>query len=157
MKFAVVSDTHDNLFAVKDLVKELKKEKPEFIVHAGDVVAPFTLKEFFPLGVKIYIAFGNNDGEKRLLAEIASQKGWEIGEIVEFPGGVVYHGTDRRILDILCRTSYSFVVCGHTHEPEVKSLGNGRNLLNPGEVCGYLTGRRTYAICEDGDVSIIEF
>jgi len=155
MKFAVISDTHDNLEAVRELVAQLEKERLDFIVHAGDVIAPFTLKEFFPLKTKLYIAFGNNDGEKRLLSEIASQNGWEIGDIVEFPHGVVYHGTDPAILKVLKRTDYEFVVFGHTHEPLIEK-NESRVVLNPGEVCGYLTGKKSYAICEDGEVSIIE-
>jgi len=155
MKFAVLADTHDNLEAVRDVVDQLKKERVDYIVHAGDLIAPFTLKEFFPLEVKLYIAFGNNDGERRLLSEMASSKGWTIGDIVEFPCGIVYHGTDLKILNILKRTDYSFIVFGHTHEPYIERCGE-KVLLNPGEVCGYLTGKRSYAICEDGEVSILE-
>lgn len=150
MRFAAVSDTHDNLTAVRELVEALKREKLDFVVHAGDVIAPFSLEEFEKLGVKLYIAFGNNDGERRILTEIANRNGWEIGDVVEFPSGVVYHGTDSRILEILKRLD-TLVVFGHTHEA-LKS----ENLLNPGEVCGYLTGRRTYAIIEDGEISIVE-
>ena len=150
MRFAAVSDTHDNLTAVRELVEALKSEKLDFVVHAGDVIAPFSLKEFEKLGVKLYVAFGNNDGERRILTEIANRNGWEIGDVVEFPGGVVYHGTDGRILEILKKLN-TLVVFGHTHEA-LKS----ENLLNPGEVCGYLTGRKTYAIIEDGEISIVE-
>ncbi len=150
MKFAAVSDTHDNLAAVRELVEALKKEKLDFVVHAGDVIAPFSLKEFEKLEVKLYIAFGNNDGDRRILTETANRNGWEIGDIVEFPSGVVYHGTDSRILEILKKLD-TLVVFGHTHET-LKS----ENLLNPGEVCGYLTGRKTYAIIEDGEISIVE-
>ncbi len=155
MKFAVVSDTHDNLEAVRELVSQLEKEKPDFVVHAGDVIAPFTLKEFIPLETKLYIAFGNNDGERKLLSEISSQNGWITGDIVEFPKGVVYHGTDPEILKVLKRTDYEFVVFGHTHEPSIERNEN-RVVLNPGEICGYLTGKKSYAICEDGEVSIVE-
>ncbi len=158
MRFAIVSDTHDNINAVRELVEELKKEKLDFIVHAGDVVAPFTLKEFFPLELKLYIAFGNNDGERKLLSQIAQQRGWEIGEVVEFPAeiaGIVYHGTDRTLLNVLKRTDYEIVVFGHTHEPAIERT-DSKLIVNPGEVCGYLTGRRTYAIYEDGEVSILE-
>ncbi len=154
MKFVAISDTHDNLIAVRDLVEQLKKEKIDFIVHAGDVIAPFTLKEFFPLNVKMYIAFGNNDGEKKLLKKISNEKNWEIGEIVEFPEGIVYHGTDSRIVKILKKCEIEYLVLGHTHEP---LLEKGKvTVINPGEVCGYLTGKRTYAICEDGEISILE-
>ncbi len=150
MRFAVVSDTHDNLSAVKELVDALSREKLEFLVHAGDVIAPFSLKEFERLGVKLYVAFGNNDGERRILTQIAERNSWEIGDIVEFPGGVVYHGTDSRVLEVLKKLD-TLVVFGHTHE-----VLKADNLLNPGEVCGYLTGRRTYAIVEDGEISILE-
>ncbi len=69
---------------------------------------------------------------------------------MEFPGGVVYHGTDGRILEILKKLNV-LVVYGHTHE-----AFRAENILNPGEVCGYLTARRTYAIVEDGEISILE-
>jgi putative phosphoesterase len=160
MRFAIVSDTHDNIPAIKALIDELKKEKVEFVVHAGDIVAPFAMKEFKVLGVKVYFAFGNNDGERRLLTKIAEDNGWEIGDIVTFPvdndRGVVYHGTDARIVEVLKNTNYKVVVFGHTHEPKVEWLED-KTIVNPGEVCGYLTGKRTFAIFDDGEISIVEF
>ncbi len=154
MRFVAVSDTHDNLAALSELIEELKKERFDFLVHAGDIISPFTIKEFSKLGVKCYFAFGNNDGERKLLTKICEDNGWEIGDIVEFPGGVVYHGTDARILNLLRRLP-GVIVYGHTHEAKVE---RGDNIVvNPGEVCGYLTGKRTYAVIEDGEVSIVEF
>ena len=155
MKFAAISDTHDRLSAVRELVGILREEKLDFIVHAGDVISPFTLKEFSTLNIPFYIAFGNNDGERKILSEIAMQMNWKIGDIVEFPGGIVYHGTDGEILKILRKTG-EMVVAGHTHDARIER--NGRSvLLNPGEVCGYLTGKRTFAIVENGEISIVEF
>lgn len=155
MKFAAISDTHDRLSAVRELVEILREEKLDFIVHAGDVISPFTLKEFSSLDVPFYIAFGNNDGERKILSEIAMQINWKIGDIVEFPGGIVYHGTDEEILKILRKTG-EMVVTGHTHEARIERDGRSV-LLNPGEVCGYLTGKRTFAIVENGEISIVEF
>jgi len=159
MKFAVISDTHDNVPAIRDLIDNLRKESIEFVVHAGDVISPFAMKELSKLDTKIYLAFGNNDGDRAKLMEIAAGNGWIAGDIVTFPcegGGVVYHGTDARIREVLKNSKYEFIVFGHTHEP-VKEIESGRIILNPGEVCGYLTGKRTFALVEDGEVSIIEF
>ncbi|WP_456327037.1 YfcE family phosphodiesterase [Archaeoglobus sp.] len=156
MKFVVISDTHDNMQAIRDLIDTLKSERFEFVVHAGDIIAPFAMKALKDLGKRIYFAFGNNDGEKRLLTKIAEDNGWIIGEIVEFPNGVVYHGTDARIVEILKKTDHMYLVLGHTHEAKVEKDEN-KIIINPGEVCGYLTGKRTFAIVEDGDVSIVEF
>ncbi len=155
MKFAAISDTHDRLSAVRELVEILREEKLDFIVHAGGVISPFALKEFSSLDVPFYIAFGNNDGERKILSEIAMQMNWKIGDIVEFPGGIVYHGTDEEILKILRKTG-EMVVTGHTHEARIERDGRSV-LLNPGEVCGYLTGKRTFAIVENGEISIVEF
>ncbi len=159
MKFAVISDTHDNVPAIRDLVDSLKNEDVEFVVHAGDVISPFAMKELSKLNAKIYLAFGNNDGDRPKLMEIAAENGWIVGDIVTFPcegGGVVYHGTDTRIREILKNSKYKFIVFGHTHEAK-KEIEPGKIVLNPGEVCGYLTGRRTFALIEDEDVNIIEF
>ncbi len=160
MRFAIISDTHDNVPAIRELIERLKSEKIEFVVHAGDIVSPFAIKEFKALNVKLYFAFGNNDGERRLLTKIADENGWEIGDIVIFPmgdgEGVVYHGTDRRIVEVLRNSKYKLVVLGHTHEPLIEKLED-KYIVNPGEVCGYLTGNRTYAIFDDGDISIVEF
>ncbi|ADB57436.1 metallophosphoesterase [Archaeoglobus profundus] len=156
MKFVAISDTHDNMQAIRDLIDALKSERFDFIVHAGDIVAPFAMKALKNLGKKIYFAFGNNDGEKRLLTKIAEDNEWVIGEIVEFPEGVVYHGTDARIVEILKKTNHRYLVLGHTHEVKVERVEN-KIIINPGEICGYLTGRRTFAIVEDGVVSVVEF
>ncbi len=160
MRFAIISDTHDNVPVIRELIDRLKSEKIEFVVHAGDIVSPFAIKEFKALNVKLYFAFGNNDGERRLLTKIAEENGWEIGDIVIFPmsdgEGVVYHGTDRRIVEVLRNSKYKLVVLGHTHEPLIEKLED-KYIVNPGEVCGYLTGNRTYAIFDDGDISIVEF
>ncbi|MEM4762919.1 MAG: YfcE family phosphodiesterase, partial [Desulfurococcaceae archaeon] len=40
-----------------------------------------------------------------------------------------------------------FVLYGHTHKPAIEEI-NGKIILNPGEVCGYLTGRTSYAILD---------
>ncbi len=154
----MISDTHDNVPAIRELVKRLKEEKIEFVVHAGDIIAPFSMKEFKALGVMIYFAFGNNDGDRRLLMKIAKDGGWEIGDIITFGDGfgVVYHGTDPRIVEVLKNSKYKIVVLGHTHEAMIEKLED-KYVINPGEVCGYLTGNRTYAIYDDGDVSIVQF
>lgn len=156
MKFVAVSDTHDNLFAIRDFIDEISKEKFEFLVHAGDVIAPFALREFERLNKKIYMAFGNNDGDRNLLMGIIEKNGWIAADIVSFPGGVVYHGTNVNITEILKKLNVQFLITGHSHEPKIEKV-NKIIVLNPGEICGYLTGKRSYAIVEDGEASIIEF
>jgi hypothetical protein len=140
------------------LIEEVKKERLDFIVHAGDVISPFAIREMEELGKiaeKIYIAFGNNDGDREKLMEIATSNGWVIGDIVTFPAGCVYHGTNPNILKMLSKR-YEIVVTGHTHRKSIERKGEA-TIINPGEVCGYLSGTRSYAIVEGLEVSFIEF
>jgi predicted phosphodiesterase len=44
MRFIAVSDTHDNIPAIRELIDEVRKEKIDFIVHAGDIVSPLQLR-----------------------------------------------------------------------------------------------------------------
>jgi hypothetical protein len=55
------------------------------------------------------------------------------------------HGTHEEIVGALLRSgTFDVVVRGHNHRAEIRE---GKTLLiNPGEVCGYLTGRQTVAI-----------
>ena len=157
MKFLAISDTHDNIYAIRDLIEEVKGEKFDFIVHAGDVISPFAIRELGGLekvSDRIYIAFGNNDGDRGKLMEIALSKGWIIGDIIGIPGGCVYHGTNPDVLQLLAK-KYEIIVTGHTHRKGVEK--SNALVINPGEVCGYLSGLRSYAIVDDGEVSIIEF
>ena len=153
MKFAAFSDTHDNVEAIRDLVREIKKEKFDILFHAGDVISPFALREFSGLD-NLHIAFGNNDGDRQKLIEIALQNGWKIADVITFKNIAVYHGTTKEILDLLSK-KFEIVIYGHTHEAVIKRDGK-RTLVNPGEVCGYLTGKRSYAVYEDGEFSIVE-
>ncbi|AIY90919.1 metallophosphoesterase [Geoglobus acetivorans] len=154
MKFVAFSDTHDSIDAINDLISEIKNEKVDFFVHAGDVISPFALRRFSEIE-KLYIAFGNNDGDRSKLTEIALEMGWVSGEVVYAEGIAVYHGTNPGLLKIL-EKKYDIVVTGHTHEARIVRDGS-KLVINPGESCGYLTGKRSYAIYEDGVVSIVEF
>ncbi|MBE8539018.1 YfcE family phosphodiesterase [Geoglobus acetivorans] len=154
MKFIAFSDTHDSIAAIDDLISEIKNEKVDFFVHAGDVISPFALKRFSEIE-KLYIAFGNNDGDRNKLTEIALGMGWVAGEVVFAEDIAVYHGTNPDLLKIL-EKKCNIVVTGHTHEARVVRDGSTL-VINPGESCGYLTGKRSYAIYEDGEVNIMEF
>jgi putative phosphoesterase len=58
------------------------------------------------------------------------------------------HGDDRELLQALIgREAFDVVVHGHTHQVGVRR--SGRTLVvNPGEACGYLTGKPTIAVLD---------
>lgn len=148
----VISDTHDSLEDIRRAVELFNSKDVELVVHAGDYVAPFTIKEFGNLNAKLVGVFGNNDGERRGLQSKYRELGARLSDFLEFEMGgkrlAVYHGTVRPFLDALIGSGkYDVVICGHTHRAEVSS--EGRTLVvNPGESCGYLTGKKTVCLLD---------
>jgi hypothetical protein len=149
MLLAIISDTHDNLPMVNKLVETLRKKDVKTVIHAGDVIAPFTLKAF--KGLKLSFVYGNNDGERKILMEVAEKLGFQLlGDFgkLEIDGlnFAVIHGQNEEIVEALAKSGmYDVVVRGHSHVSEEKKVGKAI-VLNPGEVCGYLTGKHTFML-----------
>lgn len=148
----VISDTHDHLRAIRLAVELFNSEGVELVVHAGDFVAPFTFKEFKNLEPKLWGVFGNNDGERMGLQRKYAASGAELSDFLKFEFGgkrfAVYHGTIEPFLETLVESrSYDIVITGHTHSPLV-SHQNNVLVVNPGEACGYLTGKKTVCLLD---------
>lgn len=160
----LMSDTHDNLPLIDKAVRKLNQKNVELVLHAGDYVAGFVVSRLKEVNSRLIGVFGNNDGDRELLrrrfgeypnlelrgnfAEIAV-KGYKIA---------LLHGSDEELMEsLITGGGYDFVVHGHTHTAEVyrktKTL-----VVNPGEVCGYLTGRATVALLDTNkrQVKILE-
>ena len=64
MKIGVMSDSHDNVPNIRKALAIFAAEGCEVLIHAGDIVAPFSVKEILTFKGPVYGVFGNNDGEK---------------------------------------------------------------------------------------------
>lgn len=151
MMVGIMADTHDRLPMVDKAVKVLNEQNVELALHAGDYIAPFVIPRFKPLKAKLIGVFGNNDGEKNGLKKKFEEIGAEIhGSFadvrVEGLKIALLHGSEEELLKSLINVeSYDIVIHGHTHE--AKLYRKGRTLvINPGEVCAYLTDRSTIAL-----------
>jgi len=150
----LIADTHDNLPLVDKAVKRLNEKNVELVLHAGDYVAPFVIPKFKELKAKLIGVFGNNDGDRELLKKRFSEyEGLEMrGNFAEiFVGGLkiaLLHGKEEELLKALINSeSFDVVVHGHTHKAEVYKKGKTL-VVNPGEACGYLTGKSTIALLD---------
>lgn len=164
MLIGLIADTHDNLPMVDKAIKRLNEEKVGLVLHAGDYVAPFVIPKFKELKAKLIGVFGNNDGDHEFL-----KKRFSENESLEIRGNfadltvegvriVLLHGSDGELLKALVDSDgFDVVVHGHVHN--AKAYRKGRTLVvNPGEVCGYLTGKSTIALLDTvkREVRIIE-
>ncbi|ABR55277.1 phosphodiesterase, MJ0936 family [Methanococcus vannielii SB] len=152
MKLGIISDTHDHLKNIKKAIGVFNNEKVDLVIHCGDFVSLFVIKEFKKLNSKIISVYGNNDGEKVLLKEwlkeidqdneLENYLSFEIDSLRFF----VLHGTHGPILESVIKSKeYDVVIHGHTHESFFDEV-NGILVINPGECCGYLTGKSSIGI-----------
>jgi putative phosphoesterase len=154
MLVGLISDTHDHLPMVEEATKKLNEENVELVLHAGDYVAPFVIPKFKNLKARLIGVFGNNDGDHELLKKRFSEyRGLEIhGNFAEIIiDGVriaLLHGDEEELLKALINSeSFDVVVHGHAHKAEIYRKGKTL-VVNPGEVCGYLTGKSTIALLD---------
>lgn len=161
MRVAVLSDTHDNIWKLAKLLKQLQG-KADALIFCGDFCAPFTLKQMAEgFAGPIHVVFGNNDGDQFLLSQVAGQHAHVTlhGPFAELDLG------GRRIavthypqvgMGLWKSGQYDLVCFGHSHEAQV--LREGKAVaINPGEVMGRF-GRSTYGLydTDTGEAEIRE-
>jgi hypothetical protein len=149
-----MADTHDNLPTVDKAIRRMNDENVELVLHAGDYVSPFVIPKFKELRSKLIGVFGNNDGDHELLKlrfsenERLELRGTFAELTVDNLKIALLHGSDKELLKSLINgESFDVVVHGHTHNAEVYRKGETL-IVNPGEVCGYLSGKTTIAILD---------
>lgn len=151
----IMSDSHDNLDAIRKAVSVFNEAGVELVIHAGDLIAPFTAREFKELKSEFLAIFGNNDGERDLLRHAYKDMCHleDFKEIeVQNKKIAVIHGTVEAIVDALVLSKkYDIIIRGHNHRQEVVM---GESLLvNPGETCGYVSGKKTVMLLDPDDLS----
>jgi len=154
MLIGLIADTHDNLPLVDKAVKKLNEMNVGLVLHAGDYVAPFVIPKLKELKAKMIGVFGNNDGDHELLKKRFNEyEDLEVhGNFAEIiVGGLkiaLLHGDEEELLEALINSqSFDIVVHGHIHKAEVYQKGKTL-IVNPGEACGYLTGKSTIALLD---------
>ncbi|MFX1279425.1 MAG: metallophosphoesterase [Promethearchaeota archaeon] len=159
MKIACISDSHDHMDNILKAVSIINEKKAGALIHCGDYVAPFVKKWFDQLDDVVksnfFGVFGNNDGErlflKQNLGQICTfaQNGNEL--ILELGGKKIFvsHMPKQETINALANSgAFDIILTGHTHSLVNKKNKNGVIVLNPGELCGYLTGKSTFAIID---------
>jgi len=152
MKIGIIGDTHDNLPLISRVVDILSREHVDLVLHTGDYIAPFVIPLLGKIPARIVGVFGNNDGDRELLLTRSLEQsninlaGYFTALILDGEKIALLHGHDRSLLaHCLECGEYDIVVHGHTHKPSIQLLESTID-INPGEVCGYLTGNPTYAM-----------
>jgi len=153
-----MSDTHDSVPAIADILDRFASKGIAMVMHAGDYCSPFSLAGFHQRGMALLGVFGRNDGDRETLSAYAARG---MGtEIYESPHSFEVGG--KRVLlvhdiaEVSSRSieSHDFVIHGSSHLQSEKKIGT-TVVINPGEACGWIHGKCTAAIL-DTDTGEVE-
>lgn len=149
MIIGVIADTHDNVPKIEAAVEMFNGAHAEYVLHAGDFVAPFAIDPFRDLDCPLLAVFGNNDGERLGLAARLR----EVGQVHPYLATATLDNRSIAVVhypelaEPLARSgAYDLVVYGHTHRVDQRQ--DEGLLLNPGEAGGWLTGCSTIALVD---------
>lgn len=151
MLVGLMSDTHDRVPAIAELVKRMADRGVGMILHAGDFCSPFSLQPFQDANVALAGVFGHNDGDPEGLTSFAEQG---MGhELFESPHSLTI-GEIKILLvhdigDVTARSikAHHVVVHGLEHQQSMKTRGETL-IINPGEACGWINGSPTAAVLD---------
>jgi putative phosphoesterase len=155
----IISDSHDNMNALWKAVEFFNERGVKAVLHAGDLISPFTARAFKELKPKLYFVFGNNDGDRvtliKRLEEIGATSCGDFGDLtIDGLHIALLHGTNEALVKAIAKSEeFDVVIRGHTHEPNVKII-EGVPVINPGESSGVLSGKSTVAILEIANLNV---
>ncbi len=146
-KVGILSDSHDNMPKIRAAVELFNRNKVDFVIHAGDLVAPFTAREIKKLACPYNIVLGNNDGEILGLYKTFEGNVFQPPFRIKINDKKVIVLHDAMILDNLENLkNYDLIIYGHDHHARIEKLEDRTLIVNPGECGGWLTGKCSVAI-----------
>ena len=131
MKLGVMSDSHDNIPNVKRAVALFNELGVDLVVHAGDFIAPFAIDPLGDLNCRVVGVFGNNDGERIVVAKRFETIGGEVHpNLASVSLGerniAVMHYPELAI-PISKSGDFDIVVYGHTHQIDIRRISAHTN------------------------------
>ncbi len=149
MKAGILSDSHDHREGAEAALRRFLEERVEVVLHLGDVCSPEILRGFHAAGVPLVGVFGNNDADREGLQAV-SGNGFHRAPYKPVIGGtriLMAHAFDELQEEIGEGGKFDLILFGHTHRTLTMRVGRAL-VLNPGETCGFVTGRATCAVVD---------
>jgi len=153
MKIALISDIHDHTDRLSAALDVFADRRAEALIHAGDMVAPFTARALLAFDGPIRAVFGNCDGEHVGLSNILKNSIAAPPVTFGLAGRTFVLAHDISQIPNALLGSADVAVVGHTHSPSRTQNGQAL-IINPGECCGRATGQATVALLDSDDLSL---
>jgi len=134
--------------AIAKAVALFNSEGVAQVLHAGDIVSPFTFELFRDLHAPFGGVYGNNDGDRLLLRERSAGTLHPQPHFVTLDTlrGVIVH--EPALVKSLARSGdFDLVIYGHTHVSDVHREGLAL-VINPGKAASLAKGPATVVLLE---------
>ena len=158
MLIAVLSDTHNDIVAIRKAIDLFNLRNVDLVLHCGDICSPQSAVHFKNLKCGFKAVYGNNDFYYADLDNVISP----FGTIKRAPFNFQLSGKTFIMTHSLSSIKLNlndlentYLLYGHTHQTSLKT-SNSLTMLNPGEACGQRYGIRTAALI-DLDKDEVEF
>lgn len=151
MRIAIISDSHDNAPNIEKFLSWAKVNSIEAIIHCGDIAAPAMIAQFFGphFAGQSYFVYGNV-ADREMTKPICDKFSnchlhGDEGELELDDIKIAFCHFPDQALKLAESGKFSLVFYGHTHKPEMKTLPNNCQLINPGTLAG-LFNKATFAV-----------
>jgi putative phosphoesterase len=143
---------------IRKAVDLFNEREVGYVLHAGDLISPFTLDIFRELRCNFSAIFGNNDGDKLLLKHKSNGAIHNQPHITTIQKRriIVIHEPD--LVDALAGSRYfDLIIYGHTHQADIRKVTR-TTIINPGKASRLLKGKATVALLDlkKMDAEIVE-
>ena len=161
MRIAVISDTHDAIANTQNVIKMIRDQGVDTIIHCGDMTTAYTadlFKEFC-----IYHALGNNDfdtiGIKYAIQTCrpgSSSDRWFKGVFDGKLVAALHEENSRQFANLMDSGLFDYIFVGHTHRKSDRMEGKTR-IINPGAIGGAYRGPRGFVIVDFASGEVEDF
>ncbi|MDD2807637.1 MAG: YfcE family phosphodiesterase [Patescibacteria group bacterium] len=150
MKFAIISDSHDNVPNLEKFLAWAKVNDIELIIHCGDLAAPAVIKKIFgPNWTKPFHFIHGNVADRDLNEKVAAEFEHvtchgDLGELEVDGKKIVFNHYPNEAKQLAASGQYDLVFYGHDHKPWEEKIGQ-TVLRNPGTLAG-MFNKATFAV-----------
>ena len=145
MKIGVVSDTHNNLNNIEQIISLFNDLQVGIVVHTGDIASSKALEMFSRLKCDLVGVYGNNDREEIDIKETAKNLNFQFQEppkiLTLFNRKIaIFHEPQTIESFVKKNRDVDIILHGHTHRYRNENK-KGTLVFNPGESAGMLNGK----------------
>lgn len=151
MLIACLSDIHDRIDNLEQVLAEVKKKNPDVLIYCGDLTRPETLVHLARgFGGEIHLVLGNLDSEEAIKRTIDTERLVKVyyhqsqGRLTFDKRRVAFTHKPKEAEDLL-EEDFRVVFYGHTHEAGAEER-HSTFLVNPGDIQGRFGQNPGYAV-----------